>query len=65
MNEWTEFLGRTVFIGIGATLLMDLWGIILKQFFGIKSLDFGMLGRWVGHLFHGQFFTKILQPQQQ
>ena len=44
MNEWIAFLGRTVFIGIGATLLMDLWGIILKQFFGIKSLDFGMLG---------------------
>ncbi|HQW45396.1 MAG: DUF2938 domain-containing protein [Chitinophagaceae bacterium] len=58
MNEWIAFLGRTVFIGIGATLLMDLWGIILKQFFGIKSLDFGMLGRWVGHLFHGQFFHK-------
>ncbi len=58
MNEWIEFLGRSVFIGIGATLLMDLWGIILKQFFGIKSLDFGMLGRWVGHLFHGQFSHK-------
>jgi hypothetical protein len=58
MNERIEFLWRTVFIGIGATLLMDVWAIFLKQFFGIRSLDFSMLGRWIGHLFHGQFFHK-------
>lgn len=58
MNQWTEFLWRTIFIGIGATLLMDLWAIMLKQFFGIKSLDYSMLGRWVGYLFQGQFYHK-------
>jgi len=37
---------------------MDLWAIILKQFFGIKSLDYSMLGQWIGHLLHGQFSHK-------
>lgn len=37
---------------------MDLWAIILKQFFGIKSLDYSMLGQWIGYLLHGQFSHK-------
>ena len=37
-------------IGIGATLLIDLWAFFLKRAFGIRSLDFCLLGRWVLHL---------------
>lgn len=37
-------------IGIGATLLMDLWNLFLKGAFGIPSLDYCLLGRWLGHM---------------
>jgi hypothetical protein len=37
-------------IGIGATLGMDLWNLLLKRAFGIASLDYCLLGRWVLHL---------------
>lgn len=40
-------------VGVGATALMDLW-LLLLQRAGIPTLDFALLGRWVGHLFHGQ-----------
>lgn len=30
-----------------------------QAIFGIKSLDFGMLGRWVGHLFMDNFSQNI------
>lgn len=44
-----------VFItGIGATFAMDIWGYILSLF-NIKSLNYAFVGRWVGHLFNGQF----------
>ena len=39
-----------VVIGIGATLLMDAWNLLLKRAFGIGSLDYCMLGRWVLHM---------------
>ena len=42
-------------VGIGATLLMDLWNLVLKCLFGIPSLDYGLLGRWVLHLPQGTF----------
>jgi hypothetical protein len=37
-------------IGIGATLLMDLWNLLLKRGFSVPSLDYCLLGRWVSHL---------------
>jgi hypothetical protein len=49
MNETIEFALRTVLIGVGATLAMDLWALLLRQF-GIPSLNFAYLGRWIGHL---------------
>lgn len=37
-------------IGIGATLAMDLWNLLLKRFFGLPSLNYCMLGRWLRHM---------------
>ncbi|QNJ97643.1 DUF2938 domain-containing protein [Constantimarinum furrinae] len=56
MSEWIEFLWRAIFIGIGATLVMDIYKIIIKKLLGIKSLDFGLVGRWIGHFTKGQFY---------
>ncbi|MFN7990129.1 MAG: DUF2938 family protein [Thermoanaerobaculia bacterium] len=42
-------------VGVGATLVMDLWNLFLKAAFGIPSLDLCLLGRWVGHMPAGTF----------
>ena len=52
MSVAVEFLARVVLIGVGATLLMDLWALLLKRF-GIPSLNFAFQGRWIGHLPEG------------
>lgn len=44
-----------VAIGIGASLLMDLWNLFLKRAFGIPSLDYCLLGRWLRHMPGGVF----------
>ena len=46
-------LSRAVAVGVGATALMDLWLLSLKRA-GVPTMDFALLGRWVGHLFHGR-----------
>lgn len=46
-------LASVVGIGIGATALMDLWLAWLKRM-GVPTLDFALVGRWLGHLAHGQ-----------
>jgi hypothetical protein len=54
VSERLEFVLRTMLIGVGATLVMDGWAFLLRQF-GIPSLDFAVLGRWIGHLRPGQW----------
>jgi DUF2938 family protein len=43
----------TIAIGIGATLVMDLWNLFLKRTFSIPSLNYCLLGRWLRHMPEG------------
>lgn len=42
-------------VGIGATLVMDLWGWLLRRVYGVGGLDYRMVGRWIGHMPGGTF----------
>jgi len=44
-----------ILIGTGATLVSDLWGLARAPLFGMPAPDYGMVGRWIGHLARGQF----------
>ncbi|CAN5909946.1 DUF2938 domain-containing protein [soil metagenome] len=54
MSDTIELALRTLLIGAGATLVMDLWAFVLRRF-GVPSLNFAFLGRWVGHLPRGRW----------
>jgi hypothetical protein len=55
MSEGLEIVARAALIGIGATIVLDLWGAFLKRFFGLPPLNLRMLGRWFGHFPRGRF----------
>jgi hypothetical protein len=42
-------------IGVGASLLMDAWNLLLKRAVGIPSLSYCLLGRWLLHMPEGTF----------
>ena len=44
--EASDIVGA-IAIGVGATLVMDLWNLFLERTFGIPSLDYCLLGRWL------------------
>ena len=50
MNIEANAIPGAVAIGIGATLVMDLWNLFLKRAFSIPSLNYCLLGRWVRHM---------------
>jgi hypothetical protein len=54
MNTPTQDIARVVLIGIGATATMDLW-LLLLQRLGVPTLNFSLIGRWVGHWRRGVF----------
>jgi len=47
-------IDRIALIGIGATAVMDVWLVFLKRL-GVPTLNFALVGRWVGHLLRGRF----------
>lgn len=44
-----------VVVGLGASLIMDLWNLFLRRAFGIPSLNYCLLGRWLCHMPRGTF----------
>jgi hypothetical protein len=54
MSEHIEFALRAILIGAGATIVMDVWALLLRQL-GIPSLNFAFLGRWLGHVARGKW----------
>ena len=53
MDSEAGYILGAMAIGIGATLVMDLWNLFLKRTFSIPSLNYCLLGRWVGHMAGG------------
>jgi hypothetical protein len=56
-------------IGIGATLAIDLWNLFLKRAFGVSSLSYCLLGRWLrgipeGRLRHASIAAAPVRPME-
>ena len=50
-----ELLVGVVAVGLGATLVMDLWAALLKRAFAIPSANYCLVGRWLRHMGDGTF----------
>lgn len=50
-----NYLALALFIGIGATAVMDLWGFARKPLLGIPLPNYALVGRWIGHMVDGRF----------
>ncbi len=55
MGDVPELVLRVTLIGIGATLILDLWSLTLKTICGVPFPNYTMVGRWIGHFPHGRF----------
>lgn len=52
MNALVETTLRVVAIGVGATIVMDIWLFVLKRL-NVPTLNIALLGRWIGHIPRG------------
>jgi hypothetical protein len=48
-------LVATIFVGLGATLVLDLWVLFLQRAFGVPAANYCLVGRWVLHMGNGTF----------
>lgn len=50
-----DMIWRGLILGIGATVVFDLWNLLLNRLFGNPLPNWALVGRWFRHLFRGQF----------
>lgn len=55
MIESLEPAVRAVLVGVGATVMLDVWTLLRTRLFRIPAPDYGLVGRWVAHLARGRF----------
>lgn len=41
-------------MGAAGAALMDVWGLALRRLWKVPTLDYAMLGRWIGHVVRGR-----------
>jgi hypothetical protein len=55
MNVEITYVLITIAVGIGATLIMDLWAILLKRALKTAPPNYCLVGRWLLHIPAGVF----------
>ena len=48
-------LASVVTIGLGATLFMDVWALLVKRAFSVPLANYCLVGRWLSHMPDGTF----------
>src|SRR5262245_3433700 len=46
---------RTLAMGLAATIAIDVWATFANRVLGWPRTNWGMVGRWIGHMPKGQF----------
>ena len=54
MTDVLELVVRGAVIGAGGAAAMDVWAVVARRAFGVRGLDYALLGRWIGHASRGR-----------
>ena len=49
------YIAYAIAVGIGATIILDLWALFLKRAFNIASANYCLVGRWLRYMPQGIF----------
>jgi hypothetical protein len=55
MTGTLDLVVRLIAIGVAGSAAMDLWSAVLRRRFGVPTLDYRLLGRWIGRMPTGRF----------
>jgi hypothetical protein len=55
VTEGIAIVTWAVLVGIGGTVILDLWAAFMQRVFNVPATNWAMVGRWVGHMPAGRF----------
>lgn len=55
MTESIEFVATGMVMGVAGSAFIDTWAFVLRRTLHVPTLDYAMVGRWIGHMPQGRF----------
>ena len=55
MSSTAEILLKAALVGVGGTIVLDLYAFTMSRVFGEPATSWAMVGRWFGNMARGQF----------
>ena len=60
MSGAAELLFKAALVGIGGTIVLDLWALFMARVVGLPATDWAMVGRWFGNMSRGRFVQETM-----
>lgn len=55
MSSTAEILAKAALVGVGGTIVLDLYALFMARVLGVPAMNWAMVGRWLGNMTRGQF----------
>lgn len=55
MSGSESLILRAALIGVGATIILDLWAVFFSRALKMPGTNWSLVGRWIGHIPRGRF----------
>ena len=55
MSSTAELFLKATLVGVGSTIALDLYALMISRILGVPVTNWAMVGRWFGNMAHGQF----------
>jgi len=55
MSSKADIFLKAALVGVGGTIVLDLYALLMSRVLSVPATNWAMLGRWFGNMTHGQF----------
>lgn len=59
-----EIFFKAALIGVGGTIVLDLWALFMARVMGVPATNWAMVGRWFGNMPRGQFVQAAMSKAE-
>jgi hypothetical protein len=60
MSSAAELLFKAALVGIGGTIVLDFWALLIARVMDVSATDWAMVGGWFGNMPRGQFVQETM-----
>jgi len=64
MSSTAEILLKAALVGVGGTIVLDLYALMMARVLGVTATNWAMVGRWLGNITRGQVIQAAMSKAE-